>query len=389
MKLLPFDYAVRNLSRSPVRLALSLAGSALVVLLVLAAGGFVRGMNQSLHISGVANNVILLGAGSEESVERSEISPSVPGLVLASVPGIKQRLGVPFVSPEVFLMGALKESKAESSPGHQILMRGITPAAFLVHSQVRLIEGRAPEAGRDEIILGALVGERMGLSRERLAVGNTLAFDQRVWTIVGRFEAPATVMEAEVWVPLSDLQIAAIRDNLSCVVVTLDTAEFADVDAFAKTRLDLETVAMTEADYYAKLGAFFRPIQTMIWITAILIATGGLFGGLNTMYAAFASRIREIGALQAIGFPRYAIVLSLMQESVLASAAGTLLAAVIAVLLLNGIAVRFSMGVFGLTIDSSVLLLGLAAGLLLGVIGALPPAWRCLRMPVNDALKSF
>jgi putative ABC transport system permease protein len=172
-------------------------------------------------------------------------------------------------------------------------------------------------------------------------------------------------------------------------VLTLDSAEFEDVDAFAKTRLDLELVAMRETDYYAKLKAFFGPIQAMVWVTAILIAMGGLFGGLNTMYAAFASRVREMGSLQAIGYPRYAIVVSLVQESLLAAAAGALLAAAIAVLTLDGIAVRFSMGVFGLVIDSTVLLAGLGAGLILGIAGALPPAWRCLRLPISDALKAL
>src|SRR6476659_5288704 len=110
MRLLPFDYSIRNLGRSPLRLALSLAGSLLVVLLVLAAGAFVRGMDKSLRISGGGSNVILLGAGSEESFERSEIQPSVQGLLVASVPGIKQRLGVPYVSPEVFLMTTLRDT---------------------------------------------------------------------------------------------------------------------------------------------------------------------------------------------------------------------------------------------------------------------------------------
>jgi len=74
---------------------------------------------------------------------------------------------------------------------------------------------------------------------------------------------------------------------------------------------------------------------------------------------------------------------------VLATAAGALVAATIAVVLLNGITVRFSMGVFGLVVDPAVLLAGLTAGLLLGIVGALPPAWRCLRMPINEALKAF
>jgi putative ABC transport system permease protein len=387
MKLLPWDYGVRNLGRSPLRLALSLGGSALVVLLVLAAGAFVRGVDRSLTVSGGNRNVLLLGAGSEESFERSEINPATGQLALASIPGIRSRLGVPYVSPEVHMQTIVRESR-ESADTPQVLVRGITPAAFLVHGQARVIEGRGPEPGRDEAVVGALAAAKMGLSDARLRVGQTLFFDERVWTIVGRFEAPGTVMEAEVWVPLSDLQIAAKRDNLSCVVLTLDDAEFDDVDAFAKQRLDLELVAMPETDYYAKLASFYRPIQLMVWTTAGLIALGGLLGGLNTMYAAFASRVREIGALQSIGYARGAIVLSLVQESLLATAAGALVASVIGLLVFDGIHVRFSMGVFGLTIDSTVLALGLAAGLALGVAGALPPAWRALRLPIAEALKA-
>ena len=41
----------------------------------------------------------------------------------------------------------------------------------------------------------------------------------------------------------------------------------------------------------------------MAWISAILISSGAFFGGLNTLYAALAARIREFGTLQAIGFP--------------------------------------------------------------------------------------
>jgi putative ABC transport system permease protein len=388
MKLLPFDYAVRNLSRSPLRLALSVAGSALVVMLILAAGAFVRGMEKSLRVSGGEKNVILLGAGSEESFERSEIQPSVPGLVQASVPGIKQRLGTAYVSPEVFLMTNLKLTR-DDPHAMQAMLRGVTPAAFLVHSQARIVEGRLAEAGRDELIVGSLAATKMGIDDARLAVGQSLVLDNRSWKIVGRFEAPGTVMEAEVWTPLSDLQIAARRDNLSCVVVTLDDAEFDDVDTFARQRLDLELVAIRETAYFSKLSAFFRPIQWMVWVTAMLIAVGGLLGGLNTMYAAFASRVREIGALQSLGFGRAAVVISLMQESLLASAAGALIAALVAELFLHGVNVRFSMGVFGLTIDPATLALGLLAGVFLGVIGALPPAWRCLRLPINEALKAF
>ena len=104
MRLLPLEYAVRNLGRSPTRLGLSLCGSMLVVLLVLAAGGFVSGMSGALSAAGGEHNVIVLGAGSEESVERSEIPASVPGVLAASLAGIASQAGVAFVSPEVHVM---------------------------------------------------------------------------------------------------------------------------------------------------------------------------------------------------------------------------------------------------------------------------------------------
>jgi putative ABC transport system permease protein len=174
-------------------------------------------------------------------------------------------------------------------------------------------------------------------------------------------------------------------------VLTLDPnkgGEFADVDTFVRQQVGLELTAMEETRYYGKLAAFFRPIQIMVWVTAALIALGGLFGGLNTMYAAFASRIRELGALQAMGFSRRAIVVSLVQESVLSAGAGALLGAALGVLILDGRAVRFSMGAFGLAVEPAVIALAVAAGLALGVLGALPPAFRCLRPPINVALKS-
>ena len=43
-----------------------------------------------------------------------------------------------------------------------------------------------------------------------------------------------------------------------------------------------------------------------------------------------ASRVRELGSLQAIGYPRHAIVLSLVQESLLASVTGALIGGMIA-----------------------------------------------------------
>ena len=85
MKLLPFEYATRNLGRSPVRLLLTVFGSGLVVLLVMIAGSFMVGMQATLDVSGSNNNIMLLGAGSVESVERSEVGMDTAGIVAGSL----------------------------------------------------------------------------------------------------------------------------------------------------------------------------------------------------------------------------------------------------------------------------------------------------------------
>jgi len=387
MRLLPFDYAVRNLGRSPRRLAALLIGNALVVALVVVAASFVEGMRSSLTIKHDSKNVLLLASGSEESMERSEISASVPGVLAASVPGIRTVHGESFVSPEV-LSALILKTDPDSEEEFRGVVRGVTRGAFLVHSRLQMVEGRAPENGAYEIMVGSLAAEKLGLPSERLAIGKSLWLDDRRWDIVGRFQARGTVMDAEVWIPLNDLLIETKRDTISCVAITLGDAEFADVDAFTKMRVDLELVAIQEAEYYAALLRFYRPVQGMIWITALLVGMSGVLGGLNTLYAAFASRAREIGMLQSLGYSRRSVVASLIQESLIAASSAVLISLVLAKMFLDGIAIPFSMGVFELTMNSTVLVSGASVGLFLGLLGAIPAAWKCLRMPIPESLKA-
>ncbi len=112
------------------------------------------------------------------------------------------------------------------------------------------------------------------------------------------------------------------------------------------------------------------------------------FAGLNMMYGAVAGRVREIATLQAIGYRRRAVLLGLVQEGGLLAAGASILAGFVALGVLNGVAVRFTMGAFKLRIDGVAILIGCGVGLLLGVFGALPPAIKALRLPVAQSLKA-
>jgi putative ABC transport system permease protein len=384
MRLLPFEYATRNLGRSPMRLALTVFGSGLVVLLIMIAGSFMVGMQATLAVSGAEQNIMLLGAGSVESVERSEVGMDTAGIVAGSIDGFRNRAGIEGVSPEIHIQMPLQVDGED----RLILIRGVRPEAFLVHDQVQITNGNAPRSGRNEMVVGKLAALTLGYNNASDAIGAEIMLDDDAYTVSGIFSADGGIVEGEIWTSLTDLQITSQRDTLSCVIVALDSAKPSDLDMFAASRIDLELAAISEDEYFSALANFYKPIEMMVVITCIMIAIGGMLGGFNSTYAAFASRVREVGTLQTLGYQRGAIAWSLVQESVLSASVGAIIACTIALFALDGFTVRFSMGTFTLSMTSGVIALGVGSGLLLGIIGAIAPALRCLRLPIPEALRA-
>ena len=381
--MLPITYAIRNLFRDPGRLFQTVGGSALVVLLVIAAIALNHGMEEVLQTSGSSTNVILVGAGSEESVERSEVHLDAEAAAATAVPGLARPLGSTAASGEIVYMAPLKLAGGQEQPS---LLRGVTEKALLVHNRVRLLEGSFPRPG--QVMVGRLLHRRFGVPAHDLAPGKRLSFGRTAFTISGVFEASGTVLESEAWFDRNDLSTLTQRDTLSAIYLRLDDAEFDDVHVFTLQRNDLELSAIREDRYYEKLSAFYAPIRAMIWITTALVGAGALFGGLNTLYAAFASRIREMATLQCIGYTRRALLLSFIQESLLATLSGSLIAFTLALVLLDGRSIPFSLGTFTIELTPAIILAGLATGVGLGTLGTLPPALRCLKPSLPVALRS-
>jgi putative ABC transport system permease protein len=390
MHWLPFEYAARNLGRSPVRTALTVLGAATVVFMVILMGAFVDTLGSTLRGSGDPANVIVLGLGSEDFLEQSEIAATVPGILAASVAGITRHHGLPLVSPEVHHAASIQLAGEAMQQGANLrrgLIRGITPTAFFVHRQVFVDEGGAPGSG--QVIVGRLAETKLGLPPGSLRMGARISFEGREWEVAGRFSAPGTVYEAEIWAPLEEVKIAVKRKTISCAIARVDSPDvFTDIEVFAKSRLDLELAAVAETRYYGKLASFFRPVQVMGWAMAALVVAGGLFGGLNTMIAAISGRVRELACLETLGFSRSAIVVSLVQEALIQAGAGALLAAVFAIVGLSGTTVRLTMSAVALDVGPVALAAGVAAALTLAVAGTLVPAVRLVRTKLVELLRS-
>ncbi len=388
-RLLPWEYGIRNLFRRPLRTFLTFVGLTTVIVLVLVVVGFIRGLENSLAVSGDPQTAIVFSLGMGENLEYSSIPMRTSDLVPASIDGIQARHGIKYVSPELYLgtqVGVMRPGQPE--PRETLgLVRGVTQTASLVRQQLQIEEGCWPEPG--EVIIGRLAATKLGASEAEVSIGKTIRLENRNWKIVGVFSCGGAAFESEIWCRLDELQQAMKRQDLSIVAMTLKPdADYADIDMFCKQRLDLELQTMRETEYYATLQKDYEPIRWLAWLVVLLVAGAGVFAGLNTMYGSVVGRIPELSMLRTLGFARRAVVVGLMQEALILSLAASLFAALIAVLLVNGSAVRFTMGAFQLQIDSVCVLIGCAVGLLLGVFGAIPPSIRAMKLPIVDGLKS-
>ena len=96
-------YTLMNLLKSPGRTFQVFIGTLLVLLLLFAAAAFQSGMDESLTVSGDEQNIILLGAGSEESLERSEVSWNAVSAA-KGIRGLEQQFGQPLVGDRDYLI---------------------------------------------------------------------------------------------------------------------------------------------------------------------------------------------------------------------------------------------------------------------------------------------
>src|SRR5258706_11299527 len=141
-RLLPWEYGVRNLFRRPLRSALTLAGLALVALLVLVVVGFIRGLETSLSVSGEPGVTLVHSRGASENIENSSIAGSTPALLTASLPAIGRRIGpsgsqMAYASPELYLGTHVTAGREE--PPAMGLVRGVTPSILLVRGKAQIV----------------------------------------------------------------------------------------------------------------------------------------------------------------------------------------------------------------------------------------------------------
>lgn len=129
-------------------------------------------------------------------------------------------------------------------------------------------------------------------------------------------------------------------------------------------------------------------LDFVAYFVGTVMASGAIFGALNSLYASVDARRREIATLRAIGFNSGPIIVSVLIEGIVLALPGALLGALIAWALFSGNAVDMAGLIFKLTVTPHIFLISIIWALTIGLIGGSLPAMRAARLPVATALRA-
>jgi putative ABC transport system permease protein len=364
-------------------IVVGIAGVVGVLVAMLAMG---EGFKATLNSTGDDSSAIVLRGGSQAETNSVITRDQVP--LISSLPGIaKGADGKPLISAELSQVVNLP-SKADGTDANA-QFRGVGDAGWAVRQKLRIVEGRKFNAGLREIV----VGQGAQSQFRGLDVGKTIDLGNQQWTIVGKF-ATGDAQDSELWGDAETLASTYNRRAYQSITARTDgKAGFkqlkAAMDADPRLKLDVETTQ----DYYSKQsGQLATVIKWLGIIIGAIMAVGAVFGALNTMYAAVATRAREIATMRAIGFRGVPVVLAVMLETMLLALVGGVLGGLLAWLIFNNYSVstlgsNFSQVVFQFKVSPQLLWSGLKWALAIGLVGGLFPALRAARMPVTEALR--
>ena len=386
---IPLSYNARSLIQRPVSTAFTALGIALVVAVFIGMLALANGFRSALIRTGSMQNVLILRRGADSEMSSSMDRQSVS--ILASSPHVATGGdGRPMVSPEAYVVIPLPRKGGDTTAMANVVVRGVSPAAWTVRSNVQVVAGRRPQSGRTEIC----VGEKMAGRFNPTGVGETLRFAGRDWTVACRFTAGGSAFESEIWGENEQILPVFRGENFQSVTFRLrDPAAFEEAKRTLEADKRVTVDVHRESDFYTQQSQLLGRILEIlaIMITSIM-AVGAIFGAINTMYAAVAARSSEIAVLLTLGFHPRSVLASFLAESALIAVVGGVIGALLA-LPINGLITSttnwasFSEIAFTFRVTPGLLLAGMAFAVVMGLVGGYFPARRAARMAVVQALR--
>jgi ABC-type antimicrobial peptide transport system permease subunit len=210
-----------------------------------------------------------------------------------------------------------------------------------------------------------------------------------------------TTFGSEIWAAANNPVVQSSGKGNRYTTIVLRMSENTDAAAramayhlnFEYTRSKLKGFA--EPEYYKELTKTNEQFLTWIVMVAVVMAVGGVFGVMNTMFASIAARIKEVAVLRILGFKRWQILISFMLESLAIAFLGGLLGCLLG-FLADGFESRSTLSAgqgsnksvaLRMSVDVPTIAAGMLFTLMMGRIGGLVPALSAMRMEILESLR--
>lgn len=385
--MIPVKYNYRNLRVRWVSTSMTVIATALVVLVTVLVFGLLDGLKYALRVSGDPLDIIVFRPGSDNEIS-SNLTPQ-QGREINALPGIARNdKNEPMCSAEFVTI--LTKPRRNNGGTTNLIVRGLETVGRELRPGYKIVEGRDVEPGKNEVVTSRSMSKRF----ENLGLNEELMINKSPFKVVGIFEAGGSAAESEVWADFRDLTSAVrIPDTVS--TVNLRATDPESMEALMKSiKEDKQFLLkpMSESEYYSSQASAAIAFQIFAYFLGALLTFGAMFAAANTMYAAVASRAREIGTLRAIGFSQMSILTSFLLESVILCMLGGLVGCLLA-LPFQGYSTgtanwaSFSEFTFSFRFGPMVMAWGVGMALVMGLLGGLFPALSAVRMKIVEALR--
>lgn len=368
-----------NVRHRPLRTAISVAGVALGVVLIVLTVGLARGMmrDSATRQANVNAEIMFYPAGdfSPATGQVLSLDTIYATAIQSGSPRIPAVAGVAAVSPVAQYL-----QTSQTGIGFEII-EGIDVASYGAVTDWRVVDGRAP-AGKEAVVDRTYVRNKKDVNGQEVRIGSEIIlFGTRV-PVVAIYEPE---VGARVKMPLDTLQrfVVGGADKCSFLLVKCENpAEQLLVADELREKYPANRVVLTSelpSLFAGSIGSLETFLNVVVGLAAVISTLVTLLG----MYTTIIERTREIGVLKSLGASRLFIVSVIEKEALLISVIGIGLGAAISLAGRYGIEAVTSLHV---DIDLKWLAIAAVIGLAGGAIGALYPALRAAALDPVQAL---
>jgi len=364
----------KNVLHRPVRTVLTTVGLAVaisaVVILVGISWNFQQSFMAIYQTKGI--DLVVVRAGSS-----TQLSSSLDSRMADRLRKIE---GVAEVSPSLVDTVSFEDKNLVA-----VLVNGWMPASNLFRG-VRIIEGRGIREGDQNVVM---LGRVVAITLEKKAA-EPLQIAGVPFQVIGIFESDSWFENGGIVMPLETLQKMMGKEGQ--VTGFLVHSASPDPKFINELRQRIEKtisgVAATPARDHVQSDTQIRLAKAMAWTTAAVALVLGSVGMLNTMLMSIFERTREIGILRAVGWRRRRVLQLVLGEALVIALMGTALGMLLAMAGLRAItSAPTARGFINPNLPPEVLLIALAMGIGLSLLGGLYPAVRAASLEPTEALR--